>query len=203
MNPKIIVFVTSNSYKLQIAKRALNGSGLKLVQKKLKVPEIQDESVEKVAAFSARWASNVLKRSVVVSDGGCYIEALKGFPGPFIKYVSRWFSAEDLLQIMRGKKNRHMVWKDCLAYCEPGKNPTTLVSYFNGKLAEKAGKNVYRKNYGWMDTLFIPQEFTKPLSELPTKEYIRFWSNNKNYDSWQVLSRYLRNRQKSKGNGCQ
>jgi len=96
-----------------------------------------------------------------------------------------------------------MVWKDCLAYCEPGKNPTTLVSYFNGKLAEKAGKNVYRKNYGWMDTLFIPREFTKPLSELPTKEYIRFWSNNKNYDSWQVLSRYLRNRQKSKGNGCQ
>jgi len=104
MNPKIIVFVTSNSYKLQIAKRAFNGSGLKLVQKKLKVPEIQDESVEKVAAFSARWASNVLKMSVVVSDGGCYIEALKGFPGPFIKYVSRWFSAEDLLQIMRGKK---------------------------------------------------------------------------------------------------
>ena len=194
MDSKTIVFITGNLYKFKIAKNVLNESKIKLVQEKLNVPEIQDKSVEKVAAFSARWASKVLNKPVVVSDGGCYIEALKGFPGPFIKYVSRWFSAEDLLRIMRSKKNRRMVWKDCLAYCEPGKEPVTFINCFDGKLARKEGKNIYRKNYGWIDTLFVPDKASIPLSELPTDEYFQFWSKNKSHNNWQTLLRYLRDR---------
>ena len=198
MNSKTIVFITNNSYKFQIAKTVLNDSGVKLTQKKLGVPEIQNESVERVAAFSARWASTILKKSVAVSDGGCYIEALNGFPGPFIKYINQWLCAQDLLRIMHDKRNRRVVWKDCLAYCEPGKEPVTFVSYFRGKFARKAGENPYRKNYGWIDTLFVPEGFTKPLSELPTKEYLRFWGNDKNYDSWKRLLKYLSGAQRAR-----
>ncbi len=192
MNPKIIVFVTGNSYKFRIARGVLNDGAFKLVQRKLRVPEIQDESVEKIAAFSARWASNILKKPVIVSDGGCYIEALKGFPGPFIKYINKRLSAKDLLGIMRDKKNRRVIWKDCLAYCEPNKKPAIFVTNFKGKITQKAGKNIYRKNYGWIDSLFIPQGFIKPLSELPTKEYLEFWSNNGNYNSLQKLFECLK-----------
>lgn len=196
MPAKTIVFVTGNAYKFQIAKSVLDGSAFKLVRRKLDVPEIQNESVEKIAAFSARWASDVLKKPVAVSDAGCYIEALKGFPGPFVKYINRWLSAEDLLQIMRDKKNRRVIWQDCLAYGEPGKKPVTFMSYFNGRLAVKAGVNIHRRNYGWMDTLFVPDGHTAPLSELPTEAYLKFWSQNENHDSWRKLSRYLKKNKK-------
>lgn len=66
-------------------------------------------------------------------DGGCYVEALNGFPGPFIKYINKWLYAQDFLRIMHGKKNRRMVWKTCLTYCEPNKKPAIFESYFKGK----------------------------------------------------------------------
>src|SRR3989344_556765 len=116
MYKKEIIFVTGNKYKFRVAQKSLMGSGFKLVQKKLETPEIQSDLVEEVSAFSAKWAANILKKPVVVSDGGCYIEALNGFPGPFIKYINKWLSAGDLLNLMKGKKNRRVFWRDCLAY---------------------------------------------------------------------------------------
>lgn len=190
---KELIFVTGNKYKFQVAKKSLEGSGFRLVQKKLDIPEIQSELVEEVAAFSGRWAADTLKKPVAVSDGGCYIESLNGFPGPFIKYINKWLSANDMLNLMKGKKNRRVFWRDCLAYCESGKKPVTFVCDFeSGTLAKKSGARKYRKDYGWIDTLFIPKGYIKPLSEWPDEEYINFWSSPHNYDSWLKLAEYLK-----------
>lgn len=195
-----IIFVTRNRYKFRIAEWALKKSSLKIkiVQRKLDVPEIQSDSVEAVAKFSAQWASKILKKPVAVSDAGCYIEALGGFPGPFIKYINQWFSAKDLLRLMDGKKNRRVLWKDCLAYCKPAQRPVSFVSYFEGAIAERIGKNQYRKKYGWIDALFIPQGFAKPLSEFPTRNYFEFWGNSENFNSWHKLLKYLESRKPEK-----
>lgn len=148
-------------------------------------PEIQSESVEEIAAFSARWAADTLKKQVVVSDGGCYIEALNGFPGPFIKYINKWFSAEDMLNLMKNKKNRRVVWKDCLAYCEPGKKSKTFICDFeSGALAKNLGVQKYRKDYGWIDSLFIPKGYSKPLSEWPDDEYVFLEINSNGQWLW-------------------
>jgi len=178
MNKKTIIFVTGNHYKFQAAKVALKNTRIGLTQKRIVVPEIQDESVEKIAAFSANWAANVLKKPVIVSDSGYYIEALNGFPGPFVKYINKWLSPENLLKIMSDKKNRRVVWIGCVAYCEPNKKSIIDIEKYNGKLALKPGKNIYRKNYGWIDTLFIPDGHKNPISEWATRDYIKFWGNN-------------------------
>ncbi len=115
MNQKTIIFITGNHYKFQVTKIALKNTKIRLVQKKMDVTEIQDESVEKIAKFSASWAANILKKPVIVSDGGCYIKALNGFPGPFVKYINKWISPKDLLKIMSSKKNRRVVWVGCVA----------------------------------------------------------------------------------------
>lgn len=196
--PQEIIFVTSNKYKFQVAQKSLRGSALKLVQKKLETPEIQSESVEEIATFSARWAADTLKKPVVVSDGGCYVEALNGFPGPFIKYINKWLSANGLLSLMRSEKNRRVAWRDCLAYCEPGKKPKTFVCYFEGNIAKRAGKIIFRKDYSWMDSLFIPVGHSGPLSEWPDNEYFDFWSDPINYDSWARLVKYLENKKYNK-----
>ena len=186
-----ILFVTGNVYKFQIAQRVLSGARSRLIQKKLKTPEIQSASVQEVAAFSARWTAGILKKPVVVADGGCYIEALNGFPGPFVKYVNQRLRPGDLLNLMKSKRNRRAVWKECLAYCAPGERPVTFVSSFPGSIAKKAGTNTYRKNYGWIDSVFIPRGHARPLSEMPTPEWFEFWSGHANYKSWQKLLAYL------------
>ena len=120
-----------------------------MIQKNIETPEIQSESVKEIATFSARWAADALKKPVVVSGGGCYIGALKGFPGPFIKYINKWLSANGLLSLMRNEKNGRAVWRDCLAYCEPGKKPKTFVCYFDGSIAKRSSKTIFRKDYGY------------------------------------------------------
>lgn len=187
-NLREIIFVTNNSYKFQIAKKQLKNSSFKLVQKKLNTPEIQDKSVKKVAEFSARWASNVLNKPVVVSDGGCYIKVLNGFPGPFIKYVNKWLSPKDLIAIMKNEKNRSLEWRSCLTYCEPKGDPISFISIFKGKVSNDIGKNIYREKYGWIDSLFVPDGYTKPLSELLDEDYLNFWKDN----SWKRLLSYLK-----------
>lgn len=188
-----IIFITKNKYKFQIAKKLLEGSGLKLIQRKLDTPEIQSDSLEKIAEYSARWASSVLNSPVVVSDVGCFIEALKGFPGPFIKYINQWLSMADMLRLMKGKTNRRIVWKECIAYCEPGKKPVSLCATVSGKISKTVGKNLYRKTYGGTDAIFIPEGHIKPASEIPTNEYVDLWSKN---DNWKRLAAQL---QKSRG----
>ncbi len=78
---------------------------------------------------------------------------------------------------MSSKKNRRVVWVGCVAYCEPNKKPVVSIEKYNGKLALKSGKNIYRKDYAWIDTLFIPDGHKGPLSEMSTQDYMKFWGN--------------------------
>jgi len=83
----ILVYVTGNDTKFEVALKTFSNTGIALLQKSLSTPEIQSKSVQEVAMYSARWASKELDKPVIVTDAGFYIEALNGFPGPFIKFV--------------------------------------------------------------------------------------------------------------------
>jgi XTP/dITP diphosphohydrolase len=185
---KNIIFVTGNQYKFKVAKKAAEKFGIHLIRKELETPEIQSTDLEKIAAFSAQWASDKLQKPVVLTDAGYYIEALKGFPGPFIKYANNWLTASDFLKLMKGKKNRAIITKDCLAYCEPGKKPETFLTSAKGKIAEKAGV----KGTTSINEIFIPDGFDRVESEIPREEMVKFW--NKNKDSWQKLANFLKSK---------
>lgn len=184
---KTIVFITGNQYKFQTAQKALEGTGITVIQQKLETPEIQSTEVEEVAAYSAKWAADHLQQPVVVSDAGYYIEALNGFPGPFVKYINKWFTSADLVTLMRGRSTRTVVAKDCLAYGEPGKEPVIFLGTAKGTMAEQPGAS----GSSAMDEVFIPEGFTKPHSEIPREEMVEYWS--KNLQVWQKFTEYLKN----------
>lgn len=75
-----LIFVTGNKEKLNIAKSALEGTGIDIINKKIDCPEIQSDDMEKIAKFSAQYASDKLKSSVVKIDSGLFLEAFEGFP---------------------------------------------------------------------------------------------------------------------------
>ncbi len=101
---------------------------------------------------------------------------------------------KDMLNLMKGKKDKRVVWKDCLAYCAPSGRQMKFISYFKGTFVDKVGINKYRKDYGMIDALFMPNGFTKTLSEIPTKEYLQYWSGHQNNDSFKKLLKYLKDK---------
>jgi len=183
---KQVVYVTGNPLKFNVAQKALENSNIELIQEKLDTPEIQSENGEEVAAYSAEWASEKLGRPVIVSDFGVYIEALNGFPGPFIKYINHWLSSEDIIRLMSGKENRKIIERDYLAYCEPGAEPVVFIGENFGTITTELGQKKYR---GYtLDQIFTPEGFDKVQSEIPEEQMIEFWNRGK---VWEKLSQYL------------
>lgn len=185
---KSLVFVTGNSYKFEVARKSLEKLGLDIVQEKLETPEIQSTDVAEVAGYSAKWAADELNKAVVSMDAGYYIEALNGFPGPFIKYINRWLTSDDLLNLMLNKSNRKVIVKGGLAYCEPGKDPVTFVSEWDGNISLKAVKTEKPGNTP-INEVFIPQGYDQVESEIPREEMVGFWAKSETY--WQKLADYL------------
>ena len=91
-----LIFITGNQKKLDQAREKIQGYPINLIGTKLETPEIQDTNVEIIAGYSAQYAANKLGKPVVKTDAGYYIEALNGFPGPFIKYINQWLTLRNL-----------------------------------------------------------------------------------------------------------
>jgi len=187
-----LVFVTGNPYKFEIARKALNSVGVEVVQQKMETPEIQSAEVTEVAAYSARWAAEKLGKPVVVTDAGYYILALNGFPGPFIKYINNWLTAEDLLALMERKTDRKAEIRICMAYCQPNQEPVTFLTTVIGSIAVKPGKKLY--NDFPIGQIFIPEGFNKVISEIPKEENDKYWMDKENY--WKELAEYLKSKDK-------
>ncbi len=168
-----LIYVTGNSVKFDVALNTFVNTGINLLQMKLDTPEIQSKSVQAVAMYSASWASKQLNKSVIVTDAGFYIEALKGFPGPFIKYVNEWFSADDFINLVKDKNNRSIIIQDCLAYCHPDTEPVVFTGTYRGMLATQPSSSQGTS----IEKIFIPEGFDVPICDIPPKKMISYWSN--------------------------
>lgn len=179
-----VTFVTGNMRKFAVAERVMRGSGVRVEQCRLDVPEIQSADVEAVAAFSAQWAYAKLNTPVVVHDTGFHIQGLNGFPGPFIKYVNDWLTTDDLLRLMDGKANRGTIGRDCLAYCADDDRVVCFSGEYPGTLATVAGAGPGTP----MERLFIPRGYHLPTSELTPEAQANYWATS---DAWRQFKAYL------------
>ena len=89
---KELIFVTGNPLKFKLAESIFARSGIKIIQLKANIPEIQAETTEEVAKFSAKYAADMLNKPVLVNDSGFFINALKGFPGIYTKDINQKFT---------------------------------------------------------------------------------------------------------------
>jgi non-canonical purine NTP pyrophosphatase (RdgB/HAM1 family) len=106
---KKIFYITGNSHKFKNAKRYANKLGFDLVQKKLRIKEIQSGLIENIVKEKAKQAFKILRKPLIVSDSGWNIPSLNGFPGPYMHYINQWFEAEDFLKLMKGKKDKSII----------------------------------------------------------------------------------------------
>lgn len=183
---KKITYVTGNWAKILSARQILEPLGFEVEQVKMDVPELQDDLIENVAKYSAKWASEKLKTSVLKNDSGLCIDALNGFPGPYTHYVDDTLKEDGILKLLEGVENRKAHFVEVLAYCEYGKEPVIFKSITNGKIAyEKSGK------YGWSwDFIFIPDGEEKTLGNFDDEVRFKYWNMN----GYNELVEYLKNK---------
>jgi XTP/dITP diphosphohydrolase len=182
---KQICYVTGNWFKVKMAKEVLDPLGIEILQKKIDCPEIQANEIEKVAAFSAKFAANELKIPVLVNDSGLLVEELKGFPGPYTKYIEETITEEGILKLMKDIKNRKAKFIEVLVFCEPNKEPIIFSGATLGKI-----NNIKEGEYGWsFDKIFVPENKDKPLACFPDDERWKFWDNS----AYKKLAEYLKN----------
>lgn len=185
---KEIIYVTGNWAKISSAKKTLGPLGYSVNNVKMDTPEIQADDVTDVAKYSAKWASEKLKCDVLKNDTGLFVEGLKGFPGVYTHYASDTIGEDGLLKLMEGMKNRKAYFKECLAYCEYGKEPVVFEGITKGTIdTKKSG------TYGWSwDFIFIPEGETKTLGTFSDDERFDFWSS----DAYKRLAEYLDSKNK-------
>lgn len=137
MEVKKLIYVTGNPRKFLGAQSFFEGSNVELAQKKLDLVEIQAESVEEIAIDKARQAFEIVKEPLFVNDTGWYIEALKGFPGPFMHFMVDWLEPEDFLALMSRHDNRKVVLRQAIVYTD-GKQTKSFVHDIEGEVLREA-----------------------------------------------------------------
>ncbi len=183
---KKITYVTGNKAKIDSARQVLEPLGYEIDNIKMETIEIQADDVEEVAKYSAKWASEKLKCSVLKNDTGLFVEALNGFPGVYTHYVDDTLGEDGLLKLLEGVENRNAYFKEVIAYCEYKKEPVTFIGITKGTIAkEKSGEY----GFSW-DFVFIPDGETKTLGCFPDNERWKFWS----LDAYRKLVDYIENK---------
>lgn len=180
-----ITLITGNWAKVAQARKFLEPQGIKVVNVKMDTIEIQADSVEEVAKYSAKWASDKLKSNVVKNDTGIMIEELGGFPAAYTHYVQDTLGMEGVLKLMKGIENRKAKFVQALAYCEYGKNPVVFSSITEGTIAtEQSGSH----GWGW-DFIFIPDGQDKTLGNYEDDIRLKMWNDT----GYEQLVEYLKN----------
>lgn len=111
-------YITSNSEKVRVAKLFLEQHKISFKEKPLDLVEIQSDSIEEIAKFKAIQAFKQIQEPLFVNDSGWFITALNGFPGPYLRYMNKWFTSSDYLKMLEGKQSREVILKEVLCYID-------------------------------------------------------------------------------------
>lgn len=182
-----INYITTNKFKVLVAQENLEPLGIEVESKSIDCPEIQADTIEEVAKFSSKYASDFLGEATLKNDSGIVIPALNGFPSAYSKYVDQTLGVDGILKLMDGIEERDAYFLEVLAYTEYGKDPIVFTSKTEGTLAKvKTGE------YGWSwDFIFIPKGCDKTLACYPDDERWKFWDNT----AYTQLCEYLKDKE--------
>ncbi|XP_019181342.1 PREDICTED: inosine triphosphate pyrophosphatase [Ipomoea nil] len=162
--PRPVTFVTGNAKKLEEV-RAILGTSIPFQSLKLDLPELQGEP-EEISKEKARIAAKEVKGPVLVEDTCLCFNALKGLPGPYIKWFLQKTGHE-------GLNNLLMAYEDKSAYAMcifslaigPNVEPITFIGKTLGKIVPARGPN----DFGW-DPIFEPDGYEQTYAEMAKEE---------------------------------
>lgn len=136
-----VMVATSNINKLFEAATILRGLGIRVEPLMCRMEEIQSDSLVEIAdrkaasAASAAAAAGNKGRHVLVEDDGLFVDALRGFPGPYSAFVHDTIGAAALRRILPRGSPGEASFVSAVAYSGP-----ILRSLAAGMMDEREGE---------------------------------------------------------------
>jgi XTP/dITP diphosphohydrolase len=129
--------------------------------------EIQDDKLENIAKYSALDAVKNCGLPVFVEDAGLFVDALKGFPGPYSKYVYKTIGLKGILKLMTNMTKRSAHFKSVITFATPKEKLFSFVGKVDGKISLKLQGKL---GFGY-DPIFMPYEGEgRTFAEMSTEE---------------------------------
>jgi XTP/dITP diphosphohydrolase len=167
---KMVFFATGNIHKFNEARVVLAQHGLAAGMLREKALEIQSDSLTEIASASAVDAYKRCHLPLIVEDAGLFVEALKGFPGPYAAYVYKTVENAGLLKLMENVKNRKATFRSAIAYCDGESGKTVcFLGETKGEITTQERQKDFKSAFGF-DPIFQPQGSKKTFAEMTLEE---------------------------------
>jgi non-canonical purine NTP pyrophosphatase (RdgB/HAM1 family) len=154
----MLTLVTSNPNKKAEVEEILND--VHFDSAALELPEIQSMNLREVVEAKVKAAYATLKRPVVIEDVSLELEALNGFPGPFVKWWKQVVGYELAVRIAKEDSKYGAIAK-CGAAYHDGERFTYAEGVCRGRLVAKAGES----GFGF-DPYFVPEGHEKTFAQM-------------------------------------
>jgi len=135
-----LIFATGNADKFNTALGVCTSYGIALRQQNTQLDEIQSEDPLHILNDKIEKAFAALNEPVVVSDDSWNIVGLHGFPGPYMKSINHWLSADDLLRLTQPLQDRRVILTQRIAYKDAQRTKTFQVSVAGTIVAQARGQ---------------------------------------------------------------
>lgn len=111
-----LLCATGNKVKFDIGRKLLEQYDIELEQVVVEIDEIQGEDAEVIIRDKVAKAFAAVQRPVVVTDDSWTIPGLRGFPGPYMKSITHWFTPEDFVRLTSTLADRRIFLNRFIAY---------------------------------------------------------------------------------------
>jgi XTP/dITP diphosphohydrolase len=111
-----ILFATRNARKLGEATLGCRMFGVSIEQAHAVFQEIQSKDPVEIALHKSLQAFDQLREPVVVADTFWTIPALNGFPGAYMKEVTRWFDPKDFINLLLPYRDKRLSFTETVVY---------------------------------------------------------------------------------------
>jgi len=112
----IVRFATKNARKLGEAALGCQLFGITIERADVAFQEIQSKDPVEIALHKSRQAFEQLGTPVVVADTFWTIPALNGFPGAYMKEVTRWFGPQDFINLLMPYQDKRLCFMETVVY---------------------------------------------------------------------------------------
>ncbi|XP_069674721.1 inosine triphosphate pyrophosphatase isoform X1 [Periplaneta americana] len=162
-----IVFVTGNAKKVEEFVAILGKSfPYEVESRKIDLPEYQGE-ISDICINKCKEAAKIVKGPVLIEDTCLCFNALKGLPGPYIKWFLDRLGPEGLHKMLTGWEDKSAYAICTFAFSPGGENDEVLL--FQGKTEGSIVSPRGTREFGW-DPCFLPVGYDKTYAELPKEE---------------------------------
>ena len=157
-----VLFATGNKHKIMEANVVGEQHDIKFVQAQVEYPEIRADKLSDVAKAGAKHVYEKLEKPVIVEDSGLFIDALKGFPGPYSKFVFDRIGCAGVIRLMAGVDDKTARFVSAIGYAHENG-----VEVFEGQVkGVLTGEARGDEGFGY-DPIFVPIDYNLTFAQDP------------------------------------